>query len=619
MRYLGSKNRILPYISALINKYNITGTTFADLFSGTGCVGDYFKDKYKIITNDFLRYASYLSKAKLMYKNIPEFKKFKKKYNQDIFDWLNGKDYQANETYFIYHNYTPAGKRNFFTKENGIRIDGIRQEIEDLSNNGLIDKDNEYIYLLACLVESATKVANISGTFEAYFKFLDSRALAQLNIEPLTMNITSSLKSFESYDEDTNKLVRHIEGDIAYIDTPYTVTQYVSAYHLLETIVRYDNPSISGVGGKRDREGKNSLYARKNEALYQFEDLFRQIKFKHIIVSYSNQGLVQLKDLINLAKKFAVNNEVFVEYIDYQEYQNHRSSNKGKPGSLNEVLIYFKKDMKIIKSPLNYSGSKDKMFQIINRELPYHIENFVDVMGGAFNVGINVVALKSVTYNEIDKNVYETVEWLLSNDSKYIQKSIENCIKKYNLKKGNESAFKKLREDYNQKPTPVKLFVLHMYSFQNMIRYNSSHEFNTPIGVAGYSSDMIDRINEFIPKTQKLNFMNKDFIDIKWDKFSKDTIFYFDPPYYITNASYNDGKRGGKGWTIKEEMQLLNTLSELDAKGYKFLLSNVINHKGKTHTLLLNWVHEHNYHLIEAGVSGWRYAKNEVIVKNFER
>ena len=53
MRYLGSKVKLLTAIQDVIDKYHIEGDTFADLFSGTGCVGDFFKDRYNILTNDF--------------------------------------------------------------------------------------------------------------------------------------------------------------------------------------------------------------------------------------------------------------------------------------------------------------------------------------------------------------------------------------------------------------------------------------------------------------------------------------------------------------------------------------------------------------------------------------
>ena len=52
MRYLGNKSRLTNFIEDVIIKYNITGETFADLFSGSGSVGDYFKDRYTILSND---------------------------------------------------------------------------------------------------------------------------------------------------------------------------------------------------------------------------------------------------------------------------------------------------------------------------------------------------------------------------------------------------------------------------------------------------------------------------------------------------------------------------------------------------------------------------------------
>ena len=94
-------------------------------------------------------------------------------------------------------------------------------------------------------------------------------------------------------------------------------------------------------------------------------------------------------------------------------------------------------------------------------------------------------------------------------------------------------------------------------------------------------------------------------------------MFYFDPPYYITSAAYNDGKRGMKGWGLNEEVELLNTLKHIDELGHKFILSNVIRHKEKEHTLLIEWAKENNFRVIDAGVSGWRYAKNEVMILNY--
>lgn len=617
MRYLGSKVRLLKTIENVIEKYGIEGYTFGDLFAGTCCVGDYFKGRYKIQANDFLYFSYVMSKAKLSNSTTPSFSKFTKEYKRDIFDWLNSLEFTADSNYFIYNNYTPVGGRMFFTEDNGKKIDGIRIKIEDLYREQMIT-ENEYFFLLASLIESTTKVSNTSGTYEAFFKFWDPRATKDFVLEPLEMNQQELFAENEVYNEETNRLVRRIEGDIAYIDPPYTVTQYVSAYHMLETIAKYDSPDIKGVGGKRGRGNKNSLYAQRTKALQAFEDLFRQINYKHILVSYSNQGLLSIEELVELAKLFAKDGMVYVESIDYREYQNHRSSNKGNGENLNEVILYFQKDLSLNKSPLNYSGSKDTLLPAIIKELPPSFSTFVDVMGGAFNVGANIVATDCVVYNEINPYVYGIIEWLLKSDKTEIVESIEKGIAKYKLEKGKKEPYEKLRADYNAGDnTPLNLYLLHMYSFQNMIRLNGDFKFNTPIGVAGYSEDIKQRILNFKIKSRKLKMMNVDYTLIDWSEFPPDTVFYFDPPYFITSATYNDGKRGMKGWSADEEVELLNTLSHIDSLGYKFILSNVIHHKGRTNHLLQKWVEEHKYRVVEIGTSGWRYSKNEVLIMNY--
>lgn len=616
MRYLGSKIKLLSSIEAVIEENGIQGETFADLFAGTGVVGDYFKNKYKIISNDFLYYAYVINKAKLENSGVPKFDSFVKSKKEDIFVWLNNLSFHPDDTYFVYNNYTPKGGRMFFSESNGIKIDGLRLIIEELYRDGLVN-NAEYYFLIASLLDSMTKVSNTSGTYEAFFKFWDSRAEKELVLEPI--DITEATLKDENIvlNEDTNSLIRTISGDIAYIDPPYTVTQYVSAYHMFETVAKYDRPEIKGVGGKRGRGDKNSLYAQRTKAKNAFEDLFRQLQFRHVLISYSNQGLVPIEELCELASHFAVDGKVKINHFDYREYQNHRSSNKRNGKSLNEVIIYFEKDLSINKSPINYSGSKDTLLPMILKELPPNIGTFVDVMGGAFNVGANVTAINKVVYNEINPFIYDLVRWACDTDKTEKIESIERIIEEYEMEKGNKESYLKLRDAYNLEPTNEGLYVLHMYAFQNMIRFNSNLKFNTPIGVAGYSEDIKQRLLRFVPKCKNVEFSNNDYVNIDWNSFEENTLFYFDPPYFITSAAYNDGKRGMKGWGSKEEEELLNILSMLDSKGYKFLLSNVIEHKGKTHNLLLKWANEHQYKIINVGVSGWRYAKNEVLIKNY--
>ena len=72
-----------------------------------------------------------------------------------------------------------------------------------------------------------------------------------------------------------------------------------------------------------------------------------------------------------------------------------------------------------------------------------------------------------------------------------------------------------------------------------------------------------------------------------------------------------------KGWGADEEVELLKTLNYLNSIGHKFILSNVMHHRGKTNHLLQKWIEEHGYRMVEIGTSGWRYKKNEILILNY--
>ena len=66
MRYIGSKINLLENIEEIINE-NVKeeANCFVDLFSGTGIVGEYFKKKYKVLSNDNLYFSYVLQFSKI--------------------------------------------------------------------------------------------------------------------------------------------------------------------------------------------------------------------------------------------------------------------------------------------------------------------------------------------------------------------------------------------------------------------------------------------------------------------------------------------------------------------------------------------------------------------------
>lgn len=614
MRFLGNKKRMLENIQYVIDINNINGEVFCDLFAGSGSVGDYFKDRFKIISNDYLYFSSLINKAKLSNNTIPNFSNFIEKFGQNPFDYFNSKTYIADSQYFIANNYSPLGGRQYFSVENAVKIDGIRIEIETLYKDFVLSTD-EREFLLASLIESVMGVSNTTGTYEAFLKTWDRRALKQFILEPIVINNVKPLANNSVYNKDSNELIRAINGDILYIDPPYTITDYNAAYHLLESIAKYDYPQLNGITGRRKETHGKSKYTRKEQALINFEDLFRQAQFDDILISYSTQGLVSVEELCSLAKHFAKNKEVKVYHFPYREYKNIRQSKKGE--NLNEVIIYFKKDRSIIRSPLNYTGSKYSIFNEILRVCPKHISTFVDIMGGAFNVGVNIVA-KNVIYNELLPHTYNIIKMLLEENKNDILSKVNEIIHFYNLQKADKESYISLRNHYNQTKDIYELFVLHMYCFQNQMRFNSKMEFNTPIGNCSFNESLVERILSFTPKTTNVRLFNKSYAELDLGAVDKDSVFYFDPPYFITNATYNDGKRGFVGWNADEETKLLDYIADLDSKGFKFILSNVIYHNDETNYLLAEWIKTHNYNVKNIDNVGAKNSRDEVLITNFD-
>ncbi len=613
MRFLGNKTRMLNNIEFVINDNKIEGSIFCDLFAGSGAVGDFFKNKYTIIANDYLQCLSIINKAKLENSKVPSFKDFVNEYGTDPFTYFNSKNYVPDSQYFITNNYSPIGNRQYFIEDNAVKIDGIRIEIEELFKNLIIDI-KERNFLIASLIESVMGVSNTSGTYEAYLKNWDKRAYKHFELTPLTLNEVNLFGENTVYNIDSNELLRQISGDILYIDPPYTITDYSAAYHLLESISKYDYPTIGGITGRRKELCNKSKYTRKEQAYKNFEDLFRQANFKYVLVSYSTQGLLAIDEIKSIAERFAINNTVKVYEFPFKEYKNIRSSKKGD--DLREVVIYFEKNREIIKSPLNYTGSKYTIFNEILKVMPKHISTFVDIMGGAFNVGVNMVADK-VIYNEFLPHTFDIINLLLNVDKQVIIDNVVKIIDDFGLKKSEKESYIALRNSYNETKDVYKLFVLHMYCFQNQMRFNSKFEFNSPVGNCSYNETLTSRIYEFMPKSKDYELINKSYIDIKFNNFDEDSVFYFDPPYFITSATYNDGKRGFIGWDADEETKLLDYITDLHNSGYKFVLSNVLYHNDSANYLLIEWIKTHQFIVKNIDNVGSKNSRDEVLIMNF--
>ncbi len=156
--------------------------------------------------------------------------------------------------------------------------------------------------MLATLLENIDKVANTASVYAAFLKKIKKTAKYLFRMRPANFT-KNKIYNNEVFNEDIEILIKKIEGDVLYLDPPYNNRQYASNYHLLETIARYDNPSLRGKTGLRNYSHQKSKFSQKNEVLKSFENIIQNAKVKYIFLSYNNEGLMNEKDIKRIMTK----------------------------------------------------------------------------------------------------------------------------------------------------------------------------------------------------------------------------------------------------------------------------------------------------------------------------
>ncbi len=351
-KYLGNKKRILKNIGDIVDSLNVDKGVFLDVFAGTNNVAKFFKKKgFKIITNDINECSAIFSRATIENDRVPNFGKIVKRYNlrsicNDAlvrkyfllnsngykYSWNDFKSTERNLVYaltflsfidnfrplfkeekgfeiypLIFNNYCPGGRRSsykspsgiiakrmFFTDEHGKHIDFILNLLKYWKNKGLIS-ESEFNILLSTLVHAATLFSNTSGVYEAFYKtwFPNTRQEFRLPVPDLE---TIRKPKGKSYCMDVGYFVLHFKKsvDVLYIDPPYNTRQYDSNYHLLNTLVKFNEikdlkdfeKQITGVRGQNREYVFRSPFSSRKTFTQAMENLVQNIDAKYVLASY---------------------------------------------------------------------------------------------------------------------------------------------------------------------------------------------------------------------------------------------------------------------------------------------------------------------------------------------
>lgn len=297
----------------------------------------------------------------------------------------------------------------------------------------------------------------------------------------------------------------------------------------------------------------------------------------------------------------------------------------------------------IIRSPMFYVGDKYKLIREIRTHFPARINRLIEPFVGGGSVMMNVNA-DSFLLNDIDSNViglhrmlcgyvgseqefytefYRIVDQYglsLSYRENPVPQELRKAHPKTYFAKYNKEAYRQLKSDFiaGGQHDWMQLYVLLIYGFNRMLRFNKMGMFNLPVGNVDYNQNTHDALEDYfrVMAVKQVEWHNEDFRTfLNGIDYKADDLVYLDPPYLITFSEYN------KLWNYETEHDLLALLDEMNARGIHFAISNVTHYRGRTNTLFLEWSAQYYSHSIKSNYISFNDNSikqfDEVLVTNY--
>lgn len=329
---MGNKSKLLDFVIPRIESVTKPGDTICDIMAGTNSIGYACKNRNRIISNDIQMYSYVIANCLLKCKHIPTQEEARKDLEYNI--QYNDKHKEFN---FFYDNYSDT----YFSDRQCQQIDSIRYAIEQC------EEEKKYFYL-TILMSVMCKAQSTPGHFAQYMDMHNARIIPirKYDVEKLFFDKIVEFKDYdysdndnECYNLDYNELL-NLEccKDVTcfYLDSPYTHDQYSRFYHVLETICKYDNPTLSFKAKYRDDRIQSKFCYNKTVEM-EFDNIIGKCHElgAAMVISYSNHGVIEVEKLAEIARKHYKN--VKLEALNYD----HSSQGKGTI-EIKEVVLTLK-------------------------------------------------------------------------------------------------------------------------------------------------------------------------------------------------------------------------------------------------------------------------------------
>ncbi len=295
------------------------------------------------------------------------------------------------------------------------------------------------------------------------------------------------------------------------------------------------------------------------------------------------------------------------------------------------------------RSPLFYVGDKYKLIREIRTHFPPRIRQFVEPFVGGGSVFLNVEAGKYML-NDLDANVIGIHKYLctqVGHEGEFyarmfdvideyglscsyrrddVPKELKEAFKKTYFAKYNKENFNRLKSDYNRmhRGDMLYLYILLIYGFNRMLRFNSKGDYNLPVGNVYFNGNTYNALKGYFREveTKRPGWSNMDFRSfLDTVELNGEDLVYLDPPYLITFSEYN------KYWNEQTERDLLAILDALSDRGVRFAISNVTHYKGRENKIFIEWSRKYDTHPVKSNYISYHDNTvkrfNEVLITNY--
>ncbi len=345
--YIGNKRRLLPFLGAVFEELEGERPvrSFLDPFAGSGAVARLARVRgWRVTAGDWEPFSAEINRCHLCLdsRRLPGL--FAGRGGLEaVLAEMNGLPPPPEERRYVARHYAPREtstadyrrERLFYTAENALRIDAIRNRIEELYPAGARDEAAaaERSVLLAGLLYGAATHTNTSGVFKACHKGFGGhgrealgRILAPILLEPPVL--IDGREPARVVCAEATETARAHSADLCYLDPPYNKHQYGSNYHLLNTIALWDRPPVSDELGpdgrlrfkaaiRADWTATRSDYCVRARAPEALRELLDAVDADRIVMSYSSDGIISLEQLRSILEehgRLSVRSSGYVKY-----------------------------------------------------------------------------------------------------------------------------------------------------------------------------------------------------------------------------------------------------------------------------------------------------------------